>query len=182
MSQFQENQELKYLGVIDKDAPVAKISQFKKICQDLNLNPYRSELFLSKKYHPELGNIFVIFAGINGLTKIAHATGEYSGCDNPIYDNERKSCSVTVYRNGNSFPALVFHDEYAPKDNVVWSIFPSVMLAKVAKAHALRNAFPELNMLYIEEEFEQYMDTYLRSGPDKRIENQLDDLIKKIKK
>ena len=56
------------------------------------------------------------------------------------------------------------------------------MLAKVAKAHALRNAFPELNMLYIEEEFEQYMDTYLRSGPDKRIENQLDDLIKKIKK
>lgn len=182
MNKFQEIQTLKNLGVIANDAPMAHVEKFMRICGDLNINPFRQELFLSKKYHPELGNIFITFAGINGLNKLAHATGEYTGCDEPFYTDDKEACAVAVYRNGQKFSSLVFIKEYKPLNNVVWNQFPLVMIAKVAKAHSLRAAFPELNALYIEEELSIYMDHYIRNGKDKRVENQMDELIKKINK
>lgn len=180
MNVFQEIKTLKDVGVIHKDAPHSKSVQFLEICKDLGLNPYRSELFLSKKYNPELGSIFVTFIGINGMNKLAHTSGEYTGCDEPKYYGS--TCTVSVYRNGNKFSATVDMEEYK-NDSPTWIKFPQVMIAKVAKSHALRAAFPEkLNGIYVEEEFGSYLDVFVSNNVQKKIDNQIGDILKKINK
>ncbi len=183
MNQFEEIKVLKNAGIIAPQSPHAKAVQFLKTCEDLGLNPYRSELFLGKKYDPELGNVFVIFCGINGLNKLAHLSGEYTGCDEPIYTDNDNECTLSVYRSGNKFTSKVTMKEYAPNPlSGTWKQFPLVMLAKVAKSHALRAAFPEkLNGIYIDEEFSNYKDHFVGQVLNTKINNQIDKMMNKLR-
>lgn len=131
-------------------------SQFKvflELCRSQGLNPFNKEV-----YAMIIGGKLVQITGINGLIKIAARSGVYAGMDEIILakDGEKiVSATCTVYKmvQGQRCPfmATVLMKEYNTGKNN-WSKMPHTMICKVAKAHALRNAFPEVGSLYSEEE------------------------------
>lgn len=192
MNEHQEIQYLKTLGVVPVTAPSAYGIKFLKICERLNLSPYTHEVYVIKKWDPDLGDIYIVCIGINGLRKKVHDTKEYTGCDEPIIDgnsihefklNYPVSCTFSVYRNGSKFTSSVLFNEYAPKKlSGIWKDKPCVMLSKVAEANALRKAFPELNGLYIEEELDMYDIKQINNSKQDKINIGVDYILNKINK
>lgn len=105
-----------------------------------------------------------LFVGVcaEGLRAMAHATGEYAGLDDVTYgyaaNGALETATATVYRRPagkevrDPFTATVFLVDYYPGPGF-WDNRERMMLAKCARAAALREAFPaELGGLYEREE------------------------------
>jgi hypothetical protein len=93
--------------------------------------------------------------GINGFLTIANNHAMFDGMEILVDNDEKPSKAVCkVYRKDRKYPSegVALLKEYG-KDTPIWRQMPRVMLTKVAKSIALREAFPqELAGLYTQEE------------------------------
>lgn len=112
------------------------------------------------------GGRYTPITSIDFLRGRAHDTGEMAGSDDPVFDKDARTATVTVHRitRGTRYPytATARYNEYVPdpgpngRGDVMWKRMPHVMLGKCAEALALRKAFPQqLGGLYVKEELEQ---------------------------
>jgi phage recombination protein Bet len=156
---------LKSTGRFPQDASPDEVAFGLSVAASLHLDPKRKQIrFL--RFRPD--EPIEPFVAIDGLQAIAARTGGWAGIDLPKLefanptDQQPVSASVTVYRmiGGQrcAFSSIVWWTEAARhrRDgqlNRPWAEMPRLMLGKVARAAALRMAFPEeLSGVYSEEE------------------------------
>jgi phage recombination protein Bet len=131
-------------------------------CKRTGLDPFTRQIYATK-----VQDKMTVQATIDGLRLIASRSNEYEGQTRPVwFDKDGKeykvwtkseypyACEVGVYKKGFREPlyALAIFDEYVTsyKDyktgemrvGFMWNKMPSLMIAKVAEAQALRKAFP----------------------------------------
>jgi phage recombination protein Bet len=151
--------ELAAAGIIPADCPPAQVAIFAGLCTAVGLDPRLKEIELI----PLGGGKYSPYFRKDGLRKIAARTGEFAGIDPIKFDllpdgnyktaaqfvggQKPVTATATVYRivKGNRCPftVTVVMAEFN-KGRGQWSAMPLQMLMKVAEAHALRMAFPEV--------------------------------------
>ncbi len=143
------------------------------------LDPFAKQIYMIGRWDSRTrGQKYTIQTGIDGYRLIARRavdrTGETLGYEPNLWcgpdgkwrevwldSNPPAAAKVTVYRNGQPFPAVALWSEYVQtvKDgspNSMWSRMGAGQLAKCAEALALRKAFPQdLSGLYTTEEMGQ---------------------------
>lgn len=140
---------------VAKNATDAELKMFIEFCKSTGLNPFKKELWFIKT---DKG--VQMMTGINGFLSIANSNPNFDGMEVSIEEKDGKPFSATakVYRKDRKFPsvATVFMSEYfkpSKYGNGMWERMPRMMIQKVAKSVALREAFPqELNGIYTVEE------------------------------
>lgn len=138
---------------IARDASPAEFAYFLEYCKHTGLNPIKREIWFIKD---NKGRVQVM-TGINGFLAIANANPNFDGMEVEFEDGPNGTpvaCVCRVWRKDRSHAHIekVYMSEYNQKFGT-WLTKPRTMLAKVAKAHALREAFSqELAGVYIEEE------------------------------
>lgn len=165
----KQNQRLAVLrNTVAKGSTDAEFSMFLEFCKATKLNPFKREIWFVKgrdytnKRGEKVEGSVQIMTGFNGYLAIANAHPKYDGMECEIVKNDDGSidyAEAKVYRKDRKFPSVarVFMKEfYKPgfsgKESN-WDKMPAVMIQKVAKSHALREAFPqELGGLYTQEE------------------------------
>jgi len=137
---------------IARDASPAEFAYFIEYCRHTGLNPIKKEIWFIKTSRG-----IQVLTGINGFFEIANSSPQFDGLEVEFIENENHepiACTCKVWRKDRSHPhsETVYMNEYNQKQGT-WLSKPRTMLAKVAKAHALREAFSqELAGIYIEEE------------------------------
>lgn len=139
------------LATVAKGATEAEFQMFLEFCKSTGLNPFKKEIWFIKT-----GQGVQMMTGINGFLTIANNHPQFDGMTVKIDEQDGKlvSATCTVYRKDRKYPseATVYYSEYA-KNSPIWRTMPRMMLQKVAKSVALREAFPqELNGMYTQEE------------------------------
>ena len=150
----KENSNL-LLATVAKGATEAEFQMFLEFCKSTGLNPFKKEIWFIKT-----GENVQIMTGINGFLAIANRNPNYDGMEVSIDEQDGKLISATakVYRKDRKYPscATVYLNEYFKPSkfgNGMWEKMPKMMLQKVAKSVALREAFPqELGGMYTQEE------------------------------
>ena len=139
------------LATVAKGATEAEFQMFLEFCKSTGLNPFKKEIWFIKT-----GAGVQMMKGINGFLTIANNHPQFDGMTVKVDEQDGKlvSATCTVYRKDRKYPseATVYYSEYA-KNSPIWRTMPRMMLQKVAKSVALREAFPqELNGMYTQEE------------------------------
>jgi phage recombination protein Bet len=130
-------------------------------CQRRGVHPLDRLIHFTKR-----AGRYTPITSIDFLRGRAHDTGEMAGSDDPVFDKDARTATVTVYRltrgTRYAYAATARYNEYVPdpgpngRGDVMWKRMPHVMLGKCAEALALRKAFPQqLGGLYVKEELEQ---------------------------
>lgn len=141
---------------VAKGATNAELQMFLEFCKSTNLNPFKKEIWFIKS---EKGGVQMM-TGINGFLAIANNHPQFDGMEVSLEEKDGKLISATakVYRKDRQHPsvATVYLQEYfkpSKYGNGMWEKMPRMMLQKVAKSVALREAFPqELGGMYTEDE------------------------------
>lgn len=151
-----DNEQINLIkNTVAKGATDAELQLFIEFCKSTNLNPIKKEIwFIKTNNGPQ------IMTGIAGFLSIANAHPQYDGMEVSIEEQDGKLISATakVYRKDRKYPsvATVYLSEYfrpSKYGNGLWEKMPRMMLQKVAKSVALREAFSqELNGIYTVEE------------------------------
>jgi phage recombination protein Bet len=144
-------------NTVAKDATNAELEMFIQFCKATKLNPFKKEIWFIKN---ERNGTVQMMTGINGFLAIANNHPEFDGMEVSVNEENGKIISATakVYRKDRKYPsvATVYLSEYfkpSKYGNGMWEKMPRMMLQKVAKSVALREAFPqELNGIYTQEE------------------------------
>lgn len=147
-------------------------------CKRTGLDPLSRQIYSVKR-----GNQRTIQTSIDGFRLIAERTNKYTGQLGPwwcgqdgvwteVWTSQQPpfAAKVGVTRSDFTQPlfAVAHFKEYSGQN--LWLKMPSLMIAKVAEALALRRAFPqELSGLYTADEMEQ-ADTPNSMGPRKVVE------------
>ncbi len=145
------------------DATPSEFAYFLEYCKHTGLNPIKREIWFIKD---NKGRVQVM-TGINGFLAIANANPNFDGMEVEFEDGPNGTpvaCVCRVWRKDRSHAHIekVYMAEYNQKFGT-WLTKPRTMLAKVAKAHALREAFSqELAGVYIEEEMPNTKDATSR--------------------
>lgn len=146
----------------------AEFKMFAEFCKSTGLNPFKKEIWFivvpekkwtdwKTKEEKKRERKIQMMTGINGYLAIANRHPQFDGMEiEPHFGNNNELLSVKclVYRKDRSRPhvGIALYEEYK-QDTAIWKEKKFVMLSKVAKSIALREAFPqELNGLYTEEE------------------------------
>lgn len=137
---------------IARNATDIEFRTFIEFCRATGLNPFKREIWFIKTGTQQVQ----MMTGINGFLSIANRHPQFDGLTVRINEQDGKlvSATCTVYRKDRKYPseATVYYEEYA-KNSPIWRTMPRMMLQKVAKSVALREAFPqELNGMYTQEE------------------------------
>lgn len=163
--------------VCPANATDAEFLLFVEFCRSTKLNPLKHEVwfiktegYYSKKHNRQVEGKVQIMTGINGYLTIANSQPEYDGMDEPeffykdkMFNNKKEliKCIARVWRKDRSRPAVgvAFWEEYFPgpteSGKGIWETKPHVMLGKVAKSIALREAFIQiLGGTYTEDEMD----------------------------
>lgn len=150
----------------------SELEMFLAFCQSTGLNPFKREIWFvktkgyTKRDGTQVDGRVQIMTGINGFFQIANSNAKFDGMSEPEFEEGQNGlptkCTVRVYRKDRSHPSVgvARWSEFFPgktdKGSSLWETKPYHMLAKVAKAIALREAFPQqLNGLYTEEEYRE---------------------------
>ena len=144
-----------------------ELSLFLFQAKKTGLDPLKKEIYFIK-----VGGRVQTITSIDGMRLVADRSGNYEGQTQPVfYDSDGKSydiwlkkeppfaCKVGVWKKNFKEPlyAVAIFSEYA-KGNL-WLKMPSLMIAKVAEALALRKAFPnDMGGIYTRDEMEQAHD------------------------
>jgi phage recombination protein Bet len=139
----------------------AELELFLFDCQRRGVHPLDRLIHFTKR-----GGRYTPITSIDFLRGRAHDTGEMAGSDDPVFDKDARTATVTVYRltrgTRYAYSATARYGEYVPdpgpngRGDVMWKRMQHVMLGKCAEALALRKAFPQqLGGLYVKEELEQ---------------------------
>jgi len=135
---------------VAKDATPEEFIMFVELCKSSGLNPFKREAWFIKA-----GGRAQIMTGIGGFMAIANSHPMYDGMEVEVDDDENPTKAICkVHRKDRKFPSVgvAMMKEYR-KSGPTWQQMPRVMLTKVAKSIAIREAFPqELNGLYTVEE------------------------------
>lgn len=157
---------------VAKGVTDAEFMWFIQVCRESGLNPLRREIWCipgSRKKNSRgewVPGPVQIMTGINGYLTIAQNHPEFDGMETTLeVDSDDKPISSTtkVYRKDRKVPTVAtvwFKEFYRPGNTYdgkytpgTWDKMPKVLIQKVSKAHALREAFgSKLLNLYIEEE------------------------------
>ena len=168
-------------GVIPSGTPPAQVEVFAEACRQHGLSPFKKEIYLVR-YGSQYHNI----VGIDGLQQKAARTGRFAGVDVEQYDlssdgtyltaadikekgGRPVSCTVTIWAIIGGircpFTATAVFDEYYPNPTNKAATMPFNMIAKCARAKALKMAFSdELSGLHIEEEAAAFNDTTISAA------------------
>lgn len=136
---------------VAQGADDVELSMFLEFCKSAGLNPFKREAWCIKA-----GGRLQIMTGLNGYLKIANKHQQFDGMEIDIVEEGgRPSKAIArVYRKDRRIPStgIALMKEYG-KETPIWKQMPSVMLGKVAKCIAIREAFPlETEGTYAEEE------------------------------
>lgn len=149
-----ENKKL-LLNTVARGATDLEFQMFLEFCKSTGLNPYKKEIWFIKTAQG-----VQMMTGIAGFLAIANRHPQFDGMEVSLDEQDGKLISATakVYRKDRKYPscATVYFNEYfkpSKYGNGMWEKMPKMMLQKVAKSVALREAFPqELGGLYTAEE------------------------------
>ena len=174
LAKFPEDEQMMFIRTCQR----TKLDPFtKQIYPTKRFQKVKDEHGQTKKV-PTL----VIVTGIMGLTAVADRTGHYDGCEIKwaaqggiwhdewladvypeaakctVFHRQRKHDEVAIAR-WNSFVGTQWNQENQRWEVTdFWEKMPDYMLAKCAKAAALRGAFPDqLSNIYIREELESHI-------------------------
>lgn len=166
-------------NTVAKDATDIELQFFVEQCKRTGLDPVTKQIYFIK----DKGGKVNIQTSIDGLRLIAERSDKYEGQTPPMWcgaDGVWKdvwlggsaplACKVGVYKKNfrDALYAVALYSEYAQlvdeyvdnrktgakKPNYIWGSKPSLMLAKVAEALALRKAFPnDMSGIYTQDEF-----------------------------
>lgn len=155
---------------IAKNATDIEFRTFIEFCRATGLNPFKREIWFIKTGPQQVQ----MMTGINGFLSIANRHPQFNGLTIRINEQDGKlvSATCTVYRKDRKYPseATVYYEEYA-KNSPIWRTMPRMMLQKVAKSVALREAFPqEMNGIYTQEEMTQEYDVDSKNAVVAEIE------------
>lgn len=152
-----------------KNITDSEFAMFIQLCKAQKLNPFTKDAYLIK-----FKDNAQIITSEAALEKRAELSPQYDGKENGIIVQDsagnisyRKGALIlpgetliggwcNVYRKDRRIPehAEVGLKEFDKKTNN-WAGMPAIMIQKVAKAHALRGAFPnDLSGLYVNEEMD----------------------------
>lgn len=150
-----------------------ELQLFLNVCDRTGLDPFARQICPVLRWDKKANkNVMSIQVQIDGYRQIAQNTGEYAGCDRPLFDEgltlyehqkagrkHPETCMVTVYRLVKGvrcpFTAEVAWSDFYPGDTLgfMWKSKPYLMLGKSCEGQALRKAFQaELKLLATEEE------------------------------
>jgi phage recombination protein Bet len=156
-----------------------ELSVFIKVCVSRQLNPFTRQIYAIKRSTYRDGGYVEVWqhqTSIDGFRLVANRTGRYRGQTTPLFcgrdgawveawlhEYPPEASKVGVLRAEFDAPiyAIALWREYVQTKRggevtAMWAKMPSVMLAKVAEALALRKAFPEeLSGLYTTDEMGQ---------------------------
>jgi len=172
--------DLKAANLIPAGANDAQARMFAQLCADTGLDPRRGEIYLL-----EMQGKFTNMVSQAGLLKVAHHTGQLVSIGEPVFNrlndgsapeqaalsfDQVVTASVDVVRISASgervtYTATVRKAEFVNQRSPTWQRMPFVMLGKVATAHALRRAFPQLSALYEESERDAFVATAIAENP-----------------
>ena len=135
---------------VARDLTDSEFKLFAEHCRSTGLNPFKKEVWAIKA-----GGRLQIMTGIGGYLAIANNHPMFDGMVVTV-DNDAKPTKATclVYRKDRKYPSegIALMSEYG-KNTPIWRDMPRVMLTKVAKSVALREAFPqEFNGTYTDVE------------------------------
>jgi phage recombination protein Bet len=159
----QEQKEL-IKKTVATDATDAELAMFLHIAAKAGLDPLQKQIHFTKRQ----GRVTVI-AGIDGLQARAAREADFEGilagvvCQKDDFEFDAttgkvtkhaynafgdrgpiKGAWATVHRKGKlPFTAVVRFEEFNQPQSPTWKQMPSVMIQKVAKSTALRQAYPE---------------------------------------
>lgn len=169
---------LRSVGV-SEDVTAAELTAFLHESQRTGLDPFSRQIYLIGRKDKKAGReVFRSQTGIDGYRVVAHRAARRDGVSlsyadtvwcGPdgvwrevwLWEKPPLAAKVTVYRDGQPFPAVATLGEYAaryPSGDLypMWAKMPATMLAKCAEACALRKAFPfDLAGIYTAEEMDQ---------------------------
>jgi phage recombination protein Bet len=183
------------LGV-DK-ATDGDLQVYHHVCQRTGLDPFARQIYMIERQGKQ-----TIQTGIDGYRLVARRSvdrsretlsiGAPEWCDADghwhevwLQDGPPGAARVTVYRNGEAFPAIALWREYVQttwKNNQeivtkMWRSRPAGQLAKCAEALALRKAFPQdLSGIYVDAEMDKadVVQGEVVDRPRSRVEQALD--------
>ena len=154
-------------NTVARDLTDSEFQLFAEICKSSGLNPFKREVWAIKA-----GGRLQVMTGINGYLAIANNHPQFDGMeievemktDRPVRDtwvpaDRPVKATCKVHRKDRKFPSVgvALMSEFG-KSSPIWVQMPVVMLTKVAKCIALREAFPqELNGTYSEDEVPEYV-------------------------
>lgn len=159
-------------ATIAPDATPDEFAYFIAYCQSTNLNPLKREAWFikTKPYTKKNGEVVEgkvqIMTGINGFIGVANSYPEYDGMEVETLEDDKGDPVKSIakaWRKDRRLPSVgkakwsedagdvvSFHGK-----PTVWGTRKTTMLEKVAKARALREAFPQkLSNVYLPEEFD----------------------------
>lgn len=163
MSQPEWSEETKQLvqATVGKGLSKEALLHLQHVSLSKGLDPLANEIYAIPK-----GNRTTLIVAIGGMLKLC--SPQLDGVETVWFDKEGqaqsvwiqegspKGCQVTVWRKGctKPFTAAVRYSDFAAGG--MWAKMGSVMIRKVALAHALRTGFADLlSGLYAQEEMDQ---------------------------
>jgi phage recombination protein Bet len=151
-------------NTVAKDATDIELQFFVEQCKRTGLDPVTKQIYFIKDKNGKVN----IQTSIDGLRLIAERSDKYEGQTPPLWcgsdgvwkdvwlsSNPPSACKIGVLKNGFKEPliAVAIFNEYNAK-NFIWNNKPTLMIAKVAEALALRKAFPnDMSGIYSEDEY-----------------------------
>ena len=166
MIDYEDPITIKLIKALAPRATEEEFYTFLHLCKQTGLDPIKKEVWFIKE-----GARCQIMTGINGYLSIANSHPNYDGMEVEVEhspDGKPVKAIAKAYRKDRKYPALgiAYLAEYA-SNSPLWRTKPTVMLLKVAKSIALREAFPqELNGLYTAEEMpEEYSKPQVETPP-----------------
>lgn len=162
---------------LDENTSRADLAVFFHHVRRTGLDPFSRQVYMLSRWTKN-GTKATIQTAIDGFRLIARRAADKAGetlsyadtlwCapdgqwrDTWPFSEPPAAAKVTVYRNGQPFPAVAHFTEYAGTDRYgkltqMWATKGALMLAKCAEALALRKAYPlDLSGLYTADEMEQ---------------------------
>ena len=148
----------------------AELAMFLEHCKATGLNPFRREVWFVRQpsYTKRDGTAVEarvqIMTGVQGYLAVANSHPMYDGMESMVERDEKGfpvRAVARVHRKDRKFPAYaeaLWSEDSQPTTShngkpTIWGKMPSVMLSKVAKSRALREAFAQqLNGTYTSEE------------------------------
>lgn len=158
-----------------------ELAWFLNVCTNSGLNPIKGQIYMLVTDSQKWGRKVNVYTSLSGYLLIARESGTFDGFSGPwVYDeegNEYKvlpkgkqvhAVRVQAHVRGVAYPfeATVLWSEFGernckyyedrktgervPSNN--WSKMPVHMLTKVAKSHALRQAYPDRLSVPVQEE------------------------------